>query len=72
VNYVAPHILDNEPRLNFLAKGGGGAIVAILLPAQEVCKLELHPWVHLAARNSRRNAAFSQWCHVRGRAVQQL
>lgn len=34
-HYVAPHILDTEPRLNFLAKGGGGAIVAILLLAQE-------------------------------------
>jgi hypothetical protein len=35
-HYVAPHILDSEPRLNFLAKGGEGAIVANLLPAQEV------------------------------------
>ena len=37
LHYIAPHILDSEPRLNFLAKGGGGAIVANLLPAQEVC-----------------------------------
>lgn len=39
VNYVGPHILDSEPRLNFLAKGGEGAIVANLLPAQEVCRV---------------------------------
>lgn len=36
VSYIGPHILDSEPRLNFLAKGGEGAIVANLLPAQEV------------------------------------
>lgn len=36
VNYIAGHIVDAEPRLNILAKGGEGAIVANLLPAQEV------------------------------------
>ena len=68
VNYIAGHILDSEPRLNFLAKGGGGAIVANLLPAQEVCRNVLCPWLHLCARNCRRHAATLQCCHAHGRA----
>lgn len=34
--YICGHILDSEPRLNFLARGGEAAIVANLLPQQEV------------------------------------
>lgn len=34
--YMRGHILDTAPKLNFLAKGGQGAIVANLLPQQEL------------------------------------
>ena len=34
--YIRGSLSDGEPRLNLLSKGGGGAVVAILLPQQKV------------------------------------
>ena len=55
VRFVGGHIMDSEPRLNFLAKGGEGAIVANLLPAQEVSRVP-HPLPD-CGRNSRQHSA---------------
>jgi hypothetical protein len=34
-NYICGSLSNSEPRLNFQSKGGGGAVVALLLPQQE-------------------------------------
>jgi hypothetical protein len=34
--YIRGSLSDGEPRLNLLSKGGGGAVVAMLLPQQKV------------------------------------
>jgi hypothetical protein len=65
LRYVSGHILDGDPRLNFLAQGGAGAVVANVLPAQEVRPPNIST---LAARDAA--PAFPARCHGQCSSVQ--
>ena len=61
--YIRGSLSDSEPRLNFLSKGGGGAVAAIVLPDQKVCTWSGQSlnWSFWASKDDRCSSSHTAW-----------